>query len=606
MALSPSLFRKTRQPLAPAIRPITRPGGYDLHPAHPLPEGQVGVGHQALARAIEHDLRHGGWTTFTIDGYGGVMWDYFRVNLESALHALGIPAAWQPVEAALRPLAEIESLAAPFLDGEDPLFGTRFTGKLVDFYQLDDLKLIQPLQGAPVNIVFGCGAALAGWKGPLLYVDVPKNEIRFRSRAGSITNLGSPTQTDPQSMYKRFYFVDWIALNQHKADLLPRIDWFVDEQRPDEISVAPGQAVRQALRAMARSCFRVRPWFEPGPWGGQWLKENVPNLSPEEPNYAWSFELIAPENGLLLENDNRLLEISFDWLMYQENQAVLGDFARFLGDEFPIRFDYLDTFEGGNLPIQCNPELNYIRSEFGEKMMQTECYYIMDSKPGGRIHLGLKEGTLPGEFQQALEQSFTTGMPLDVERFVNSEPAFKHDLFLIPPGTIHGSGSDNLVLEISSTPYIYSFNLYDWQRLDPDGKSSPLSIERGLQNLRYELQGDLIRQELVAQPRLVQVGPGWRLLHLPTHRAQFYDIHRMEFSSSIEVETGGSCHVLNLVGGHTISLETADGSRRQFNYAETFVVPAAAGRYRLQNEGPGTAMVIKGFLKKGWFTPPDW
>jgi hypothetical protein len=86
------------------------------------------------------------------------------------------------------------------------------------------------------------------------------------------------------------------------------------------------------------------------------------------------------------------------------------------------------------------------------------------------------------------------------------------------------------------------------------------------------------------------------VIHLPTHREHFYDVHRLEFSSAIEVETDNSPHVLNLVAGTSVVVEVG-ASSRAYRAAETFVVPAAAGRYRLVNQGEGEARVVKAFLK---------
>jgi mannose-6-phosphate isomerase class I len=585
-------YRKSTQPVLPPRHRPEPAGSYDIYPAHELPSGSIALGFDALAEQLSEAQR------VTIDGYGGVLWVEFRAGLDAALARRGRAARWQGVNAALRPEAAIDALLAPFLCGNDPLFGTRYTGTLRDFFDPARLAALRPDAAADLAIVYGCGAALAGWGGPLVYVDLPKNEIQFRTRAGSVTNLGATAPAEPKAAYKRMYFVDWVALNRHKAELLSRLDLLVDGQRPDEPTLVTGATLRAALDAMGRSCFRVRPWFEPGPWGGQWLKGRIPALPQDAPNYAWSFELITPENGLLLRADELLLELSFDLLMYQAHHAVLGEHAERFGYTFPIRFDFLDTFEGGNLSLQCHPQPAYAHEQFGEPFTQDETYYILDAADDAEVYLGFQEQVDPVAFRTALTASAECGVPLDVERFVQRHRARRHDLFLIPSGTIHCSGRNNLVLEISATPYIFTFKLYDWLRLDLDGRPRPLNIDRAFTNLDFSRSGKRVQAELIARPAVIAAGAGWRVVHLQTHPEQFYDVHRLEFEGTIERETGGSPHVLSLVEGRSVTLHSVDGAQRRFSYAETFVVPAAAGSYQLRSDEGREVKVVAAFLKQ--------
>jgi mannose-6-phosphate isomerase class I len=426
---------------------------------------------------------------------------------------------------------------------------------------------------------------------------VPKNEIQFRSRAGSITNLGTTTPADPKVMYKRFCFVDWVVLRKHAANLLPNIDLCVDMQRPDNPVFTDGRSFRASLDAMSRNYFRARPWFEPGAWGGQWIKKHIPELPQDAPNYAWSFELISPENGLMLRDKEVLLEVSFDFLMFHAHRHVLGASAERFGYEFPIRFDFLDTFDGGNLSVQCHPSPDYARQHFGENFTQDETYYILDCEPGAQVYVGFKDGIDRDEFRTILEDSFATGSKVDVERYVNSEAASQGDLFLIPHGTVHCAGVNNLVLEISATPYIFTFKMYDWMRLDLDGMPRPLNIARAFENLNFERQGARVQEELISKPRVIDSGTDWAVVHLPTHADHFYDVHRLEFSSSIDVTTDDSPHVLSLVEGNTVLVETQAGMSVRFSFAETFVIPAAARQYRLTSESGKPIKVVKGFMK---------
>lgn len=584
-------FRKTEQFLAPA-RPLGGPDDtYNLYPAFPVQSDEVECGFDALASRIAV------YQAVRIDGFVGVFWERFREDLNQALERVNIKATWIDVSQAQKSAQEIEAIVKPFLGGNDPIFGTRFGGQLVDFFNSDQLSKFLPDPNAALSILYGCGAGLAAWEGPLIYVDLPKNELQFRSRAGKVCNLGADSCAPPKEQYKRFYFVDWQVLNRHKTTLLDDIDWFVDGQRPGEPTFIAGSTLRDAFDSMSRNVFRVRPWFEPGPWGGQWLKERLEQLAQDVPNYAWSFELITPENGIAFSDGHHLIEVSFDWLMFHNSREILGESATRFGHDFPIRFDFLDTFAGGNLSVQCHPRPDYIKQHFGEPFTQDETYYLVDCKPGADVYLGFREDIDPGEFRAELERSFQDATEIDVKKFVNTVPARRHDLLLIPNGTIHCSGADILVLEISATPYIFTFKMYDWLRLGLDGTPRPLNIARAFDNLDFERRGDEAIRQLVSKPRVINQGDDWQVVHLPTHEEHFYDVQRLEFATEITETTQGSPHVLMLVEGSSLRIETAKGMREEFNFVETFVVPAAAGSYKLINLGSSPAKVIKAFIK---------
>ncbi len=564
--------------------------GYNIYPVHSLGSGKIKSGYASLAAWIASQ------PAVIIDGFSGVLWDEVQRCLEEAFEKEGVKAGWMKAADYLKDEKDVLDLVEPFLGERDAVWGTRTTLELKDFFRVDSLKAVQEIEGVHCTILIGTGASLVDWDVPVIYLDVPKNEIQYRMRAGSITNLGRRTADESAQMYKQAYFVDWVVLNKYKASIQKRITIQGDVQWEGDINWMFRKDLEDGLRHLSTTVLRVRPWFEPGAWGGQWMKERIEGLNKEAVNYAWSFELIVPENGIVFESDGYLLEVPFDLLMLEDNQKILGKHAAFFRNEFPIRFDFLDTWEGGNLSIQCHPSLGYIRKHFGEHITQDETYYILDCKPGAQVYLGFQEGINPDEFRKELEISKAEKKPVEMETFVQAHTAQKHDLFLIPNGTVHSAGANNLVLEISATPYIFTFKMYDWLRMDLNGQPRAINIEHAFNNLRFERQGKRVAEELISHPQLLEQAADCDIWHLPTHAEHLYDVHRLEFDKIIDVDTAESCHVLMLVEGVSVLVEVG-GETHRFQYAETFVIPAAAGRYRLINEGPARAKVVKAFIK---------
>lgn len=582
-------IRKTQQYELP-VKKEKKSKGYDIYPTHNIGSGLIFEGYESLAKELSNSSH------IKIDGYIGVLFENVRQRLNDACQQIGIHPKWVNVNDALLSEEEIDQKVEPFLGGDDPVFGKLTHLELTDFFDADKLNAIDSENTIEPVIFYGVGASLVPVPGRNVYFEISKNEIQFRSRAGAVLNLGSSKPTDPKVMYKRFYFVDWVVLNKHKQALKNEIDLLVDGQRSGSITWIKGNDWRKSLKKIVEGPIRVRPWFEPGAWGGTWIKDRIEGLEKDVINYAWSFELIVPENGVIIESSGLMLEYSFDFLMFMAGQKMLGtDYERY-GFEFPIRFDFLDTFDGGNLSIQCHPQLDYMKENFGEKITQEETYYILDCQNDAKVYLGFQEGVTPRAFQDALENSQKNKEEIKIEKYIQVFDAQKHNLYLIPPGTIHGSGTDNLVLEISSTPYIYTFKMYDWLRLDLDGNPRPLNMQRGMENLAFERSGESVKEELISKPYLLDKTENWELYHLPTHKNHLYDVHRYVINSEVTINTENKAHVLSLVEGNQIRVTTKHNSK-VFKYAETFVIPAAANEYVIENLSQNPVLVVKAFIK---------
>ncbi len=189
-----------------------------------------------------------------------------------------------------------------------------------------------------------------------------------------------------------------------------------------------------------------------------------------------------------------------------------------------------------------------------------------------------------------LKAAQTNGHCFRAEAYVNKFPARKHDHFLIPAGTIHCSGKNSMVLEVSATPYIFTFKLWDWDRLGLNGLPRPIHIDHGLMNIAWDRDTNWVRKNLINQIEPVAEGPGWREERTGLHKLEFIETRRHWFTGPTPHETRDTVNVLNLVEGEEAVVESPTNAFEPFvvHYAETFIVPAAIGAYRISPTGQST------------------
>ena len=175
----------------------------------------------------------------------------------------------------------------------------------------------------------------------------------------------------------------------------------------------------------------------------------------------------------------------------------------------------------------------------------------------------------PVEMIAALNESQETGRAFDVERYVNRWSARKHDHFLIPNGTVHCSGAGAMVLEISATPSIFTFKLWDWGRLGLDGRPRPINIGHGSKVIQWERQTDWVREQLVNRTEPVTAGAGWREERTGLHENEFIETRRHWFTGPVTHHTDGGVQVLNLVEGAEAVVESPTRAFRTPSWCTT-------------------------------------
>ncbi|MGK6321761.1 class I mannose-6-phosphate isomerase [Sphingomonas sp. DT-51] len=490
--------------------------------------------------------------------------------------------------------------------GDDPVFARFPSIGIADF--LDEVKVAAWRAGRARGrraIVVGPGAAtVLPARDRLVYVAMARWELQQRQRRGEIANLGgSERQARAADLYRRAFFVDWRVGDAIKYALLPEADFVVEANGPVPRMIA-GDTYHRALDAVAARPFRVVPFFDAGPWGGQWMRRTF-DLPDGPPNYAWCFDCVPEENSLLLGFGEEAFELpALDVVRLRPDALLGGDIVARFGAEFPIRFDLLDTMEGGNLSLQVHPRADYARAAFGLPYTQDESYYLLDAGADACVYLGLTDAAEPADVAEALTAAQASGPAPDVDALVNRLPARAHDHFLIPAGTVHCSGRDAMVLEISATPYIFTFKLWDWGRVGLDGRPRPIHLEHGLANIDWSRRQTVTRTELVNQVSPVASGSDWRRERTGLHPLEFIETERAWFETSVELDTAGTLNVLNLVAGTAAVVESPTDAFAPFevHYAETFVIPAALGRYRLRSLGPPGATCA---VMRAWVRPTD-
>lgn len=566
--------------------------------------------------------KHGGPVVLALDGYISAKWEQ-TVNLVSQnLKLKSEEVVAINFSEIFKPAAQLDEELSRYLEidlEKDPvqLFGKIFDGSyesLLDTQKLTALrtKIVDAKQSngkVEIIIVYGCGSTVKTLRSLydlICYFDVTPKEVMLRARKGTFTNLGDLIAKPIRSLLRRCYYVDFEVAQSLRKDLIKSdaIDFYIISTDPDNLKLIPRAAFHSILSALVTYPLRCKPVYLEGIWGGQYIKK-LRSLPEKMKNCAWVFDLIPMEVSIVVEAGKNNLEFPFFTFIQKEGEALMGsECVKKFGGYFPIRFNYDDSYHSsGNMSIQVHSDHDYNVKNFNELGRQDESYYIVATGHNAKTFIGFNEDADPEEFILEAKKSEKEGIPVDYEKYINHIQSRPGVQVMLPAGTIHSSGRNQVVLEIGSlTVGSYTYKMYDYLRADLDGIPRPIHTWHGEQVVRRERKANWVQENLVKKPVLVRNGEGWAEYIVGEHDLLYFSLRRLEFEKSIEEDTNGKFHVLTLVDGEKVVIQSTENPEHQYvqNYLDIITVPAGFGKYKIVNLGNQPVCIHKTMLKDGF------
>ena len=575
-------------------------------------KSEMSIGVVDVAKNIAGQIRNGR-RRVGIDGYAGAQFEVLARVLYQQLDNMDIQ--FVPTRSLLKESGTIDTIIAHSLPEDrdlDPtlLYGVRFEGgyeELQDSEKVSTLKNSLSKSQASI-VVYGQGALCAELREMYdlrVWFDITPKQSVLNFKYGKAVNFGSDMPMSYAAVMRRNYYCDFELAAGLRWDLIRRneIDFYISGDNPEKMKMMPYGTLRTLFDKLTRRPLRCRPVYLEGVWGGFFFKR-LRRLPEGMRNCAWIFDMIPLEVSLVADMDGEQFETPFFTFVQVQGEKLLGEKAfRQFGGYFPIRFNYDDTYHSsGNMSIQCHPGETYMVENHNELGRQDESYYICVAGQEACTYLGFRADRDRDRFLEDAKSAVKTGTLIDYRKYLHRVPSKPGTQLLIPAGTIHASGRNQVVLEIGSlTVGSYTYKLYDYQRIDPQtGVPRPIHLKMGEKALRALQPSEWVEENLVNHGRMIREGEGYRELIVGEHDLLYFSLRNLVFEKEITDDTGGTFHVLALVEGERARVESIKNPSffYVFNFLEIIIVPANFGEYRIINEGVGTVVVHKTILKE--------
>ncbi|MBQ7523858.1 MAG: class I mannose-6-phosphate isomerase [Oscillospiraceae bacterium] len=570
--------------------------------------GRTAAGNAQVAAVLAKEVKPG--TVIGIDGYAAAPFDAVIGLLGKNVELISVASIYKTAN-------ELRELFADYLPEDRVKDPVLLYGKLFkDGYKgIFDEKKLAALQETLKNkagkciVVYGNGAIsepLFDLIDVKIYTDVTPKKAVLNIKAGGYRNFGNDCDLPYKATMRRCYYVDFELGFSLRCRLLAenKLDYYICGDKPEYLKILPNDVLHALISRTLDYPIRQRPVYLEGVWGGYYtMKER--HLPDTMKNCAWVFDMIPMEVSTVVIMDGHEFEFPYYVLVAAEGKKLMGQrcLDQFHGF-FPVRFNYDDTFHSsGNMSIQLHPGADYVVPNHNELGRQDESYYIIATAQRARTYLGFNRGQDPDEFIREVKRSEKDGKPVDYQKYIYSVESKPGIQVMIPAGTIHGSGKNQLILEIGSlTVGSYTYKMYDYLRKDLDGNPRPIHTYFGDLNLNRGMMQDYVEEHLVnGGYRVVREEGDAKEVVVGECEQLYFSLRNLIFGDYMTDNTNGDFHVLSLVDGEDVTVRSKKDPSLKFDmkFLDIVVVPADFGEYEIINNRPETWTTIhKTLLKK--------
>lgn len=565
-------------------------------------------GNAEVASALSPLVKAG--AVIAIDGYATAPFETLLGLLPKNCRLISVASIYKNAD-------ELRALFADYLPEDqvkDPvlLYGKLFKEGYKGIFDEEKLAALREelaKKGDTCTVLYGNGALsepLSDLIDTKIWLDVTPKKAVLNIKYGKYRNYGNDCDLPFKKTMRRCYYVDFEIAFSLRNKLLAGngIDFYVAGDKPEHLKMVTNETLHALISRVLDYPIRQRPVYLEGVWGGyRTMKER--NLPDTMKNCAWVFDMIPMEVSTIIIMDGFELEVPYYAVVAAEGKKLMGerclkDFHGF----FPIRFNYDDTFHSsGNMSIQLHPGDEFVKKNHNEPGRQDESYYIVETAQGARTYLGFNKGIDPEDFIAAAKKSEKEATEIDYQHYIHSIESKPGIQVMIPAGTIHGSGKNQLILEIGSlTVGSYTYKMYDYLRKDLDGKPRPIHTYFGNINLNRGMTEEYVESHLVnGGYRVVREEGDAKEVVVGECEQLYFSLRDLIFGDYMEDDTKGEdFHVLALVNGEDVTVRSKKDPSLSFrmNYLDIVVVPASFGAYELVNNRPGTWTTIHKTLLK--------